>query len=300
MSCIAALLYLFGVCLIYLYNNHLPITYLFNPIFFNHNFTKPIDIHAGYYSIYLSLAISFMLSVFVDSKKYQKFLIILAIVVMSVGLFFLASRNTIISTVVVLLFFFPLFNAKNKMRFFSISVVLVVLFVLVGGKSNYIRTRFSNELIEDIRPNNHYSLENPEPRIMRWQCAWDLIKKRPFWGYGTGEEIKLLKAEYLKRNMMISYKEEFNTHNQYLAVLLKNGFFGLILFLSMLLYFFRLAIQSKNFTYFSFLIVLSVGFLTENFIDANKGIFYFAFFNTLLGYHAYYIANDTKAIETDG
>lgn len=119
---------------------------------------------------------------------------------------------------------------------------------------------------------------------MRWECAWNLIKKQPIWGYGSGDEISLLKEQYLKRKMMVSYSEEFNTHNQYIAFLLKNGIIGLIIFLLMMIYFFRLAILKKDFVYFSFLLVLSVGLITENILDTNKGIFYFAFFNTLFGY----------------
>jgi hypothetical protein len=51
-------------------------------------------------------------------------------------------------------------------------------------------------------------------------------------------------------------------------------------------YYFKLAFQAKHFLYIAFLIVLGINFFTENVIDSNKGIFYFAFFNTLLGYYS--------------
>ena len=95
----------------------------------------------------------------------------------------------------------------------------------------------------------------------------------------------LLLNEYKKRNMVVSYREQFNTHNQYLSILIKFGIVGLIAFLLALGYFYYLALKNENFVYLSFLIFITLGFFTENIIDANKGIFFFAFFNTLLGYN---------------
>lgn len=96
---------------------------------------------------------------------------------------------------------------------------------------------------------------------------------------------------------MLSYSEAFNTHNQYLAILIKNGIVGLIAFLLMLSYFFSISIKAKDFLYFSFLTILSIGFFTENIIDANKGIFFFAFFNTLLGYNCLNTLKQKKLVK---
>ncbi|MGC4059021.1 MAG: hypothetical protein QM743_13035 [Chitinophagaceae bacterium] len=71
--------------------------------------------------------------------------------------------------------------------------------------------------------------------------------------------------------------------------MIKHGVAGLIVFLAALAYFFRLAVSRKNFLYVAFLTLTCLGFITEDIIDANKGIFFFAFFNTLLGYHILYI-----------
>jgi hypothetical protein len=42
------------------------------------------------------------------------------------------------------------------------------------------------------------------------------------------------------------------------------------------------AIKTKQFVYIAFLIVLWIGFYTENILDTNKGILFFAVLNTLL------------------
>jgi O-antigen ligase len=263
----------------------LPIKYLFTSSFFNLNFTKPIGIHPTYLSLYVSLAIIFLIDRIRAEKRATQVVIIILLSLLFIGLFFLASRTSIISTAIILLIIFPLYHIQNKGRYFMISGALIIGLIIVASQSTYIKSRFTSEFSADLTHNQlHYVSTDPDSRIMRWACAWELIKQRPIFGYGTGDEISLMMKQYLKYNMMLSYKEEFNTHNQFIAILLKNGLVGLIAFVGMLLYFFRIAIQSKNFLYLSFLLILSIGFITENIVDANKGIFFFALFNTLLGY----------------
>lgn len=287
LSCVAALLFLFYTCFAFLRSHHMPFSDIVQPQFYNHSFTKPIGIHATYLALYVSLCIVFLLSNLIRTKTIlQKAFSIIIISFLALGLFFLASRNTIIATVIIVLLVFPIFSVRHKLRFFVIAFLSIVGFLFLGNKMNYISARFSHELIEDLQPNNHYTLQNPEPRIMRWQCAIELIKKRPIIGYGTGDEIPRLEELYLKKNMKVSLAEEFNVHNAYLSMLLKNGIVGLIIFMAMFVFFFKTAIQNHDFLYLSFLLLLVIGFITENILDANKGIFFFAFFNTLLGYFA--------------
>ncbi len=165
-----------------------------------------------------------------------------------------------------------------------ISSCVLLLLIIVASQSTYIRDRFSSELLSDIDVKNHSEKAFSEPRIKRWQCAVALIKKAPVWGYGTGDEMVALKPEYLKHNLVLSYQYDLDAHSTYLSDLLKHGFVGLFIIVSMFIYFLVLAIQGKDFLYTAFLIILLVGFFTENILDINKGIFYFGFFNTLFGY----------------
>jgi O-antigen ligase len=297
LSCIFAVIYLFGLCLYNLQINHLPISSLSLPHFYHHNFSQPINIHAGFLSLYISLAISYIIYEMSKVTKPVKFICLLAIFLLCGGLYFLASRNSIIAVLLVICFVFPVFMAgKKRLVVILITFSVAAIFLFFGKNSNYLNQRFSKELLGDLQINSLNAKVYPESRIVRWQCAIDLIKQKPYFGYGTGDEIPLLKNEYRKRKMWVSYFEEFNTHNQYLAITLKHGFLGLFLFISMLCFFFYLSIKSGSFMYFSFLFLLTVGFFTENIIDANKGIFFFAFFNTLLGYQI--LNNKTQKKQT--
>lgn len=292
LSSVYSVFFLFINALDLLYVTNLPFKYLFSYSFFNHNFSAPLGLHATYLSLYISMAIIFLLYKFNEIKTIStKFIFILSILFLSIGLIFLQSRNSILSVLFILIFIYPFFiNVNKKKYYFIVTVSMGCLFVL-GSQSSYIKHRFTSELSSDLTKKSSFTTRNPEPRIWRWNCAIDIIKNKPLFGHGTGDEMPLLLNEYKNRNLKVSFKEQFNTHNQYLAILIKHGIVGLIIFLGMLFYFFRLAIQSKNFLYLSFLILITIGFLTENIIDANKGIFFFAFFNTLLGYQ---IINENK------
>lgn len=287
-SCMASVLYLLYPNLIFLQSNQWSWQTLSLPRFYNHSFTQPLGIHATYLSLYVAMSIIFLLDLLSGVSFKKGIPLSIALLILVIGLYFMASRNTMLALLLIGLVVYPIFRLRHKFLYFLSAIVLFGSILFISNKDNYIVNRFSTDIIDDLNLDNQYTFENPEPRIMRWKCALELIKEKPLFGYGAGDEIPLLMNSYKQKGMSVSYKEEFNTHNQYLSILIKNGIFGLIAFLLMMVYFFRIALLSKNFIYTSFLILLSIGFFTENIIDANKGIFFFAFFNTLLGYTCLY------------
>jgi O-antigen ligase len=286
LGCVLSTLYLFlNILNIVIYGN-LSLSSVFSKEFFNHGFSAPLNIHAGYLSTFVAFSIIFLVKQIVTEKRvFHRLFSFISLPLLTAGLFFLASRNTIISTVLVICFIFPLFFVKRKLLFFSIITVLLSGSFYVFSKINYLNERFSSDIITDINSSaSEYNFEGAEPRIERWKGAMELIKKSPLIGYGTGDEILVLKTKYVEKELFISYLESFNAHNEYLSFMLKNGIIGLLIFLAALIYYLRLAIKNKNFMYVSFLILMIIGFFTENILDANKGIYFFAFFNTFLGY----------------
>jgi O-antigen ligase len=278
---------------------HLPLfDTIFSGVFFNHQFSKPIGIHAGYLSLYVSLSIFYLARAFATNISVKiRAVVITLLVILFFGLFFLASRNTIIATFFVLIFISPLFNSQKKVQYIIVCLLIFAACLLTFRNIPYLRERFSVELLTDIRPyhdGDFINYSSAEPRYERWKGAFDLIGRSPAFGYGTGDEIEMLKTEYAKRGLFISYLQDFNAHNQYLSYLLKNGIFGLLVFLAAFYYYCRLAIKTRDFIYLCFLLLLLIGFYTENILDANKGILFFALFNTLLGYNALHNAKAAR------
>ncbi|WP_317897492.1 O-antigen ligase family protein [Aurantibacillus circumpalustris] len=299
-SCLIAIIYLFINMSYTIYTVlHLPfVKTVFSGAFFNHQFSRPLDIHAGYLSLYVALSIIYLVTFTIKQKFGLKIIIAsICLVILLAGLLFLASRNAIISTLFVLIFVFPFYHVTNKLRYLIVSTLLLFAVFFLVKKVPYLNTRFSIELISEIKSTGNGEFINysaTEPRIKRWECAMDLIKESPAFGYGTGDEIEMLKTRYAIKGLFISYLENFNTHNQYLSFWVKNGFIGLIIFISLFFYYIYLAIKNRDFMYLSFLLLLMIGFYTENILDANKGILFFAIFNTFFGYSALSAINKTK------
>lgn len=281
-----SILYLFLNIVYIIFLGNLPFSLIFSKEFFNHGFSAPLDIHAGYLSLYISFSIIFLIGELVTQTKLSYKLFLIAYLgLLTAGLFFLASRNSIICTVLVICIIFPLFHVKRKLLFYSIITVLLTSAFFVVHNVSYLNERFSSDMITDINSDlAEYNFEGAEPRIERWKAALELVPGSPLIGYGSGDEIGMLKTKYVEKDLFISYLESFNAHNQYLSYLLKNGIIGLILFLAAMCYYLVIAIRARNFIYISFLISIMIGFFTENILDANKGIYFFALFNTFLGY----------------
>jgi O-antigen ligase len=286
-SCTLSILILFGYALFSLYEIHEPFSRLFSSTFFNHNFSSPIGIHAGYLSIYISLCLIFILTKYSTSTRQQKVMIAFTLLILTIGLLFLAARNVLIYTVIIVLFVYPFYYVKKKALYFLMSLLIIGSSSLFIINNDFLKNRFSINLLEDINFNkSKQNILEMEPRSQRWLLGIELIKKRPLIGYGTGDEIDNLKIKYKEQGYIISYLESFNAHNQYLSILIKHGIFGLIIFLVAFYYYFKSSIQSNSFMYFVFLFGICFSFLTENVLDSNKGIFFFAIFNTIFGYYA--------------
>ena len=124
-------------------------------------------------------------------------------------------------------------------------------------------------------PGQDYLLE---PRIMRWESAIKLIKQSPLIGYGSGSQKRLLKDVYFRDKLYGSYLHELNTHNQYLSFWLAFGIGGLLVFLATLYMGFSVAWQNRDILFICFLLLVTIPAFSENILNVNKGIFFYAFF----------------------
>jgi O-antigen ligase len=266
----------------------LPFNAAFSGAFFTHGFSRPVGIHAGYLSLYVSLSMLYVIYSFLKADSSRiKLLLVASLLILLTGLFFLAARNNILATLFVLVVIFPLYSIRNKKKYILTTLSFLVCGLILINNINYLKERFSVGLISEIRPVNGKLYYNfVEPRVERWKGAVELIKASPVIGYGTGDEIAMLRYQYIKRHLFISYLESFNAHNQYLSFLIKHGVLGFLVLVAAFAFYVTVAIRSRSYIYLAFLCLLLIGFYTENILDANKGILFFSFFNTMLGYSA--------------
>ena len=279
-TCTLTIVYLYADAIRTLFYFHLPFSSLFTLIFMNHNFSIPIEIHATYLSMYTAFSLlAFLYLIFKKPDLKQKWVYIIAAIILSAGLVQLSSRAVFTAFFVIVNLAFPffLFHGKKRILFsFVASFISVAALVVITNVDSF-KTRYISELKTDLTDNVRI-IENTEPRLARWNGIMELIKRSPVIGYGTGSEKKLLKEKYFEKGLYISYLNEFNAHSEYLSIIIKTGVIGLAVFIYILYFGFASAIRKRDILFLSFMVIITLVSVSENILDLNKGIFFYSFF----------------------
>ncbi len=276
----AVVIYLYADAIHTISYFHLPLSALFTTAFINHNFSLPIELHATYLAMYAAFALFILLYAGLrESSISKKIFFIACILILFAGIVQLTSRAVFAG----ILFIIPvgvsffLLAGKKRAIFLSFSGLIALSTFLVITKVNAFKVRYVSELKNDL---TQVAINNEilEPRVARWELAFDLIKKAPVIGYGKGADKALLQQKYFQHKLYISYLSAFNVHSQYLSFLLMAGAVGLLLYLFVLYYGCFVAVAKNDFLFFSFLALIAIVSISENVLDVNKGIFFYSFF----------------------
>jgi O-antigen ligase len=120
--------------------------------------------------------------------------------------------------------------------------------------------------------------ETEDGRLARWGVVIDYISKKPIIGYGAGSEIGLLQDGFFDRKLYNSYLNRLNAHNEYLSFLIKSGVIGLSVYLFTLAFGFNMAFRRRDILFLTFITTIAIVSLSENLLDVDKGIFFYALF----------------------
>jgi O-antigen ligase len=233
--------------------------------------------------MYATLSISIFLYLVFSKKHFKNYVYVFCIGILLAGLVQLSSRSVIISAGVIAIFAVPflLLHGRKKLLYFITSLAISLLVIVTITQISSLKKRYISDLQNDLSDYTNPG-DQSESRMLRWELEWQLIQQSPLIGYGTGAEINILKNRYFENKFYKSYLVELNAHSQYLSFLIKAGIPGLLLFLYVLYYGFASAIKGKDFIFLSFMIILSIVSVSENILDLNKGVFFYAFFYSLL------------------
>jgi hypothetical protein len=116
-------------------------------------------------------------------------------------------------------------------------------------------------------------------RLEFWKAALGIIKEHPITGVGTGDVKNAFEQQYNKMGSPLSKEWRLRSHNQYLAITVALGFTGLVIFLlSLLLPMFRER-RLTNYFYIVFFFIAMLSMFTEDTLETQAGVTFFAFFN---------------------
>ncbi|HTE00456.1 MAG TPA: O-antigen ligase family protein [Mucilaginibacter sp.] len=276
---ILTILYLYLDAFFTIRHYQLPLKNIFSHSFTNQNFTEPIDIHATFFSLQIAISLVYLLSLLIKERlTSNKMLYGICCLILAAGIVQLSSKSILAALFLIINIGFPYFllPGAQRRRFIMISVSASALIVAVVFYSHNFRERYLTELKEDL---SHATVgESAEPRLVRWEIAVNLIKNSPIIGYGAGSEIQLLQQRYFMKKFYRSYLNRLNSHNEYLSFTIKSGVWGLAVYLATLVYGFRKAIRKKDIVFFSFMMLVAIISLSENILDADKGVIFYSFF----------------------
>jgi O-antigen ligase len=293
----SALLYLIVYFVSHMRELHIPRSEWLQEQYLNHRYSAPIDIHAGYFSCYVSLCLFFLIAFIIPARtKLLRFFILLLMGLCFLSLFLLTSRSILLLTFLCLICFMPFSFRQWKWHYSLLSGIAIAIPIFFFVRhSEYFHQRFTGELEKDVKiseiakaaedghsPAKSTILKNDGARIERWVAAIQIIKKKPLLGYGTGEEKPELFKKYKEMGLTVTLEQGYDSHNQFISFAIKSGLLGLFVFIWMLVYAFVHAFKKRDYIYISFLILVTGTCLIDTFLEANKGIFFYSFFNIFL------------------
>lgn len=246
--------------------------------------------HKAYFSILNLTCIVFLFKKTTEpSSLKKKILIILLIGVFLGSIFFVFSMpNIILLPIIFTIMFFKNIKKHRKPIYIASIGMFLICFTYSQspGAKRYmnIQHKKTSTFLNSITElwNNPSSVAINNGRIRSFTCALDLIKKNALFGIGEGDTKKLLLNCYKEKGFLTQYKEEHNTHNYYLNLLISGGLVQLFLFLLMFAYALRIAYNKQNLLLACFMIIILFNLLFENLFSRVYGIFLFTIIFSLL------------------
>ena len=244
--------------------------------------------HPTYISMYLTMAILFLLQRIYDSTKEQHLKYYSAgILFFFVQLFQLSARTSLAVAVLTFLLAACYYLRKGeiirvkKRHFIAILLFSTLSYFALQGfnnRFNQVSNAITSTPIEQVQP----EYNSTTGRLEIWMESMEILQDNWLIGTGTGDVKDELIKTYEKHQFHYALDKKLNAHNQFLQVWLTLGIVGLLLLIwSLALPIYRLKSQGQPlFALFAIIIILNS--MTESILEVQKGVLFFVFFYSLL------------------
>lgn len=256
----------------------------------NHFFYEAFSaylIHPSYLAMYLNVAICWILIEFQKKEfvfgRYSNFISVLIILYFSFILVLLSSKLGLLTLVIIYIAALVHFCRKNIIAGgIAIATMAVVgLGIIKFVPQVHDRVKNATTALTASTVNKEDS-ESTAVRMLIWKAANQVISENFLLGTGPGDSKDALLKEYEKRGMTGAVEHRLNAHNEFYQVFVSVGLIGFIIFCLQLFVPFAVSIKEKKFIYTFFLLIILLNFLTESMLEAEAGVIFYAFFNSVL------------------
>jgi hypothetical protein len=118
-------------------------------------------------------------------------------------------------------------------------------------------------------------------RLEFWKASIGIIRQNWITGVGTGDMNLVFQAQYEKMHSKLSPDQRWRSHNQFLSVFIGFGVLGLIWFIVAIFYPPFMVRRQDDFFMVVFLIIATLSMFTEDTIESQTGVTFFALFYSL-------------------
>ena len=247
-----------------------------------------IGINPSYFSLYLIFCLLLLSQLnqqlFGNYPFLRKIGLSLLWIYLSVFVILLSSRIMIIALLVLNGFasynYFTTEKLWRKIGFASLVVAILCSLIYLNPVSRY----RSEEVMITSKTFELESLQTQSVGIrasLWWQGIKAFQSVNPFWGAGTGD-VNAVIEESGRQYHISNVLHSSNPHNQFLYTLIGLGSLGLLVLLSCLFLPAYFALRQSNYFYLGFLLIFTLLCITESALEFQKGIAFFALFNSIL------------------
>lgn len=166
---------------------------------------------------------------------------------------------------------------------------------------NYLHKR-TYELVNEYNEFMSQGQVNGQSLTMRvyfWKAAWEILKQNCVFGVGTGDVQEELNKTYVSTHSPLTKEWYKRPHNQFLTIAVALGIAGLVVFLISVFYPAIYLRSNLLWIYRLFLITAVLSFVTEDTLETQAGLTFFAFFQSLFVSQAWYTKIKTPQIPAD-
>lgn len=246
-------------------------------------------IHPGYLSMYLNFAIAWILMNLLRPKgniPYFSFIPALAVILFFSFIIVLLSSKLGLITMALIYFGSLTYYVFSRQRYL-IGIAGIFLIALTGFCVMKFMpdtaARVNNAIAAITAPStDSKDAESTAVRMLIWKAANEVISKNVITGVGTGDAKDALMKEYEVRDMEGALEHKLNAHNEFYQVFVALGLIGFLLLCFHLFYPIIYYSKRGNRIYLVFLVIIILNFLIESMLEAQAGVIFFAFFNSLL------------------
>lgn len=251
----------------------------YHPVFRSNYFdlTKIYFPYLGLYFAFAFVATIHFITWAIKGRYIKLLTLVLATFIFVFPMLLFSPRTAFLALIIGFVFY--LFNISRMKKTVVIIALLALIFITITP--NPLKERFEKITnTEWTLPSQEQAPHEVNYRYGVYHCVFGLLKNKFPFGYGLGnvqDQLDECYSSYSYNSFNSFTEKRYNSHNQFLHEILKNGLFGLI---SICLLFYISFVKTTP-IHQTFLIMCFIALLTENFFEREAGIIFFTFWNSI-------------------